>query len=213
MKPITSPQLPPLPAEPHPVPELTAGGHHRAQFWVGARFDAQHAEDVLIEQTVSRRGSWQHAELPLLQLIDCQFEDDDLAGVQLTKLYARRLVLVRCRLLGAAVIDADLSDVVVQHSKLDLCRCWNSKLAQARFEHCSLREASFDGSDLSGVRFLRCDLSGADLRNTKLRGADLRGSDLSGVQVSARELHGAIIDPQQAVGLIELFGVKVRPEA
>jgi uncharacterized protein YjbI with pentapeptide repeats len=89
-------------------------------------------------------------------------------------------------------------------------RIWTTRCRTVRFEHCALREASFDGSDLSGVVFDHCDLSGADFRNAKLKGADIRSSTITDLKVTGRDLAGLIVDPSQALQLIQLFGVVVR---
>lgn len=206
------PELPPtLPSAPSDPPHLAGGGHLKQLLWEHAHFDHQKAEDVLIEQVISRGSSWQHTELPLLQCCDSRFEGDDFAGATLEKAYLRRVVFTGCRLLGTVVTDGDLEDIIFQRCTLDFCRIWTSRLASVRFEQCRLREASFDGANLSGARFADCDLTNADLRSVKLTRADLRGSTITGVQINPRNLTGTIIDPQQAVQLAALLGIVVRP--
>ena len=115
-------------------------------------------------------------------------------------------------MIGMTAVDADMTDVRFSRCNLTLARCWTSTYRSARFEHCALQEASFDGSDLSGAVFSKCDLTKADFRNAKLKKTDLRGSILTGIQINLRDLAGAIIDPSQAMELIHLLGVTVRPE-
>lgn len=170
------------------------------------------AADISFDQVVCRRVRLAQAELRLAQLTDVQLDTCDLAGATLTKPQLRRVAFVGCRLLGAALLDARLDDVLVQRGNGDAMRCWNSTLRSVRFERTALRGASFTGSDLAGVVFRDCDLSGADLRDTTLRGADLRGSTISGVQVGLRELQGAIVTPAQAIELAQLLGLAVTPE-
>jgi hypothetical protein len=43
-----------------------------------------------------------------------------------------------------------------------------------------------------------------------MKGTDLRGSTITRLQIGARELAGVIVDPAQAIQLIQLFGVVVR---
>lgn len=199
-------------SNPQTVQSLETRAAYAQQLWVNPRFDAQAAEDVSFAQLDVRGGSFQDANLPLLQGADCRFDATDFATCSLDKAYLRRVEFTGCRLVGLKLADADLEDILFSRCNARLARCWTSTAKAVRFEHCALQEASFDGSNLSGAVFYKCDLSGADFRNAKLKGADLRGSTLSGIQINSRDLAGAIIDPTQAIDLIQLFGVTVRPE-
>lgn len=165
-----------------------------------------------LEQVSARNVSFQGAELPLVQLADCRFEAGDFASCTLDKAYMRRVELIGCRLLGATLAEADLRDVLFARCNANLAHFWNTRFRAVRFEHCTLHEASFDGADLTGAVFYKCDLSGADLRNTRLKGADLRGSSLAGIKINSNDVAGAVIDPIQALELIQLLGVVVRAE-
>lgn len=208
---IAAPEFPDnMPAEAVAGVELTDRAQFSRQVWHALHLEQQHADDVLIEYVRSRQNAFQGVELPLLQCNDCWFERDDFAGAVFDKPYLRRVRFVACRLMGSTLTDGDLQDVVFERCRLDMARQWTTRYAAVMFDQCDMREASFDGSDLSGVVFRNCDLSGADLRNTRLRGADLRGSTIAGMQIGAGDLAGAIVDAQQAVELISLFGVVVR---
>lgn len=170
------------------------------------------AEDLLLEQLVCRRVRFTQAQLARPDLTDLLLDTCDLAGATFTKAQLRRVELRGCRLLGLALLDATLANVLVLRGNGESLRCWTSRLRAVRFERCVLRAASFVGSDLSGVIFHDCDLSGADLRDTILRGTDLRGSTITGLQVGLRELQGAIVAPAQAVELAAILGLVVRSE-
>jgi len=159
-----------------------------------------------------RNGSFHDAVLPLLQATDCRFTTTDFANCALEKAYLRRVEFIGCRLIGIQISDADLQDIRFSRCNARLARYWTSSCKAMRFEQCALEEASFVGSNLAGAVFANCDLRGADFRNTNLSGADLRGSTLTGMQVHSKDLKGAIIDPRQALELIELLGVIVRAE-
>ena len=199
-------------SDPQTVTSLETHATYAQQLWVSLRFDSQEAEDVSFEQLDVRNSSFQNANLPLLQSADCRFDSTDFANCSLHKAYLRRVEFTGCRLTGLKLTDADLEDIGFSRCNARLARCWTSTGKAIRFEHCALQEASFDGSNLSGAVFYKCDLSGADFRNAKLKGTDLRGSTLSGIKINSKDLAGVIIDPTQALELIQLFGVAVRPE-
>lgn len=210
---VQPPQLPAAgAAEAQAAEFLEPRAAYVKQIWVGSRFDAQAAEDVSFDQLDLRNASFQEANLPLLQAADCRFDTCDFASCALDKAYMRRVEFNGCRLLGLKLADADLEDVRFSRCNARLARCWTTRCKSIRFEHCALQEASFDGSNLAGVVFYKCDLSGADFRNTKLKGADLRGSTIAGIKIDSKDLAGVIVDPNQALELIQLFGVTVQPE-
>jgi uncharacterized protein YjbI with pentapeptide repeats len=182
------------------------------QAWIDQHFDSQSAEDVCFERLDVRGGSFHDAALRLLQATDCRFDTTDFANCALEKAYLRRIEFLGCRLIGIKIGDADLEDIRFSRCNARLLRCWASSCKSIRFDQCALQEASFDGSNLAGAVFYKCDLIGADFRNTNLEGADLRGSTLAGIQIQSKDLKGAIIDPAQALELVQLLGVIVRPE-
>lgn len=209
---IEPPQLAPDMPAVDDIAELEARASYTQQVWAAPQCAAQSAEDVSFDQLDVRGGSFNAAELPLLQMADCRFDTTDFASCALEKAYVRRAEFVGCRLVGLQIGNADLADVRFVRCNARLLRCWESTAKSLRFEHCALQEASFDGSDLSGAVFAHCDLSGADFRNARLKGADLRGSTIAGIKLNSRDIAGAIIDPGQALELIQLFGVVVRSE-
>jgi uncharacterized protein YjbI with pentapeptide repeats len=209
-----TPQAPqyehPFPSEPTIITELEAGTHYVRQRWVNLAFDGQEAEDVSFEQLQLAGVRMQQARLPLLQAVDTRWETSDVAGGVFEKAYLRRVEFQGCRLLGTSLLNSDLEDVRFTRCMANMLRVWTSRCRSVRFEHCSLCDASFDGADLAGVVFENCDLTGADFRNANMKGTDLRGSTITRLQIGARELTGVIVDPAQAVQLIQLFGVVVR---
>ncbi len=202
----------PVPSEPTILTELEAGGHYTQQRWVNLALDGQEADDVSFDQLQLSGVRLQQARLPLLQAVDTRCENVDFAGCVLEKAYIRRVEFQGCRLLGTSLLNADLEDVRFSRCMANMLRIWTSSCRSVRFEHCSLCDASFDGADLSGVVFDTCDLTGADFRNANMKGTDLRGSTITRLQIGTRELAGVIVDPAQAVQLIQLFGVVVRGE-
>jgi|GEM_PF-245888 len=209
---VQPPQLPealPLALEPT---TLSDNASYSGTTILDADWSGAHATDILLDQVVCRRVRFTQAELRLAQLTDVQLDTCDLAGTTFAKAQLRRVALVGCRLLGAALLDTRVDDMLVLRGNGEALRCWSSTLRAVRFERCSLRAASFVGSDLTGVVFHSCDLSGADFRDATLRGTDLRGSTITGLQVGLRELQGAVVSPAQAVELAQLLGLVVAPE-
>lgn len=207
---LQPPQLPPRLAAVTDVEALEDGAAFRQVALDAADFAGQVADDVLFEQVHGKKLRLDQTHLTLAQLLDVRLETSDLTTIVWEKAHIQRVELVGSRLLGAAFVDCELTDVLFEQSNLELARFWGSTLRSVRFERCVLRQASFETVDLSGIIFRDCDLTDADLRGARLTGADLRGSTLSGMQVGAQDLRGAIIDPSQTIHLAALLGITVR---
>lgn len=130
-------------------------------------------------------------------LVDAVVRDLDWANRQARRLVARRVEVHRCRLTGAELAEAVLTDVVFVECRLDLaglrmstldrvvfrdcrmaeCDFYEASLSDVVFEQCELREATFSGVKLERVEFRRCDLAG--LRGVEaLRGARMPWNDV-----------------------------------
>ena len=95
-------------------------------------------------------------------------------------LEARRTELRTCRLTGAQLAEANLSDVAFDDCRLDLVNLRFSKLERVVFRDCVMSECDFEEASLKDVLFERCRLqestfSSAALQRVELRGCDLRG--------------------------------------
>jgi len=96
---------------------------------------------------------------------------------------------------------ADLTDSVIQQSKLALSHLEYATLIQA-----SLLDTSFDGSSLRGAIFSR-----ATVENCSFRGADLRKAQTTGVDFESANLRDAKTD-QNAVRYAGLVKAKLSPK-
>jgi len=149
-----------------------------------------------------------------IELLDCELEGVDLAGARISR--ATRVVLRGCRLTGADLGDAALTDVEVDDCALDL-----ASLRLARLERVVLRGGRVDGLDASGARLTDVVVAGLALGDVAIGGArlvrvDVSGADLGGVAALA-DLAGATIDASQAIALAARLahglGIAVRDRA
>jgi uncharacterized protein YjbI with pentapeptide repeats len=178
----------------------------------GGELAKQVAATVIFEQVQLRRVNFTQSRLPKLRLLDVLFENCDLTGAIWEQARLQRVTFNGCRLMGAQLLEARCEDVVFHDCTLESAIFASATFKAARFENCTLREVVFTEADLTNVVFQRCDLTHADLRGSKLAGADFRSSIINGMQVGAPELKGAIIDPTQAVQVVNLLGVSVKEQ-
>lgn len=207
---ILPPQLPKR-LRSEPIPVLADRAEHCELLVSRGDFTGQTAGDVLFEQVMFRRTSFNGSTLMAPRLFDVRAEVTDFSGVDWKKARFRRVEFVECRLLGTQLLEAALDDVVFTQCTLESAVFASAAFKAACFEDCLLRGALFEDADLRGVTFRRCDLTQADLRGAHLRGADLRGSIIDGLKAGPGEMQGAVIDPTQAVQVAGLLGLTVKP--
>jgi uncharacterized protein YjbI with pentapeptide repeats len=118
-------------------------------------------------------------------LIDVVAADMDWANRRSLKFSARRVEFHRCRLTGAELAEASLSDVSFVDCRLDLVGLRHAKLERVVFRDCRMSECDLYGATLKDVLLERCELreatiSGAAVERVELRSCDLtdlRGAD------------------------------------
>jgi uncharacterized protein YjbI with pentapeptide repeats len=126
----------------------------------------------------------------LEDLVDAVVDDLDWANRQARGLVARRVELRRCRLTGAELAEAMLSDVTFVDCRLDLVGLRIAKLERVVFRDCRMTECDFYEASLTDVLFERCELREATVSSVKLKRCELRGCDLAGLQ-GVEALRGA----------------------
>lgn len=128
-------------------------------------------------------------------LIECRFEDCELAGASL-----RGAHLSDCTFRGCELSLADLTDALVHGCRFQDCRLTGVDFASLRpdplgfgaeFERCDLTLAGFHGLDLRGCAFRSCSAREAEFVDCDLREVDLTGSDLAGVVFRQADLRNA----------------------
>ena len=165
---------------------------------------------LAFDQVLFQRVSFLESKIGSLRMSDCRMEQSDLSAAVWMGARLRRVELSGCRLLGTALAEGTLEDVLFQDCLAERANFSWAVFKNARFEKCDLREAAFLGADLTGVVFRGCDLSRADLRDARLVGTDLRGATLDGLKIGAKDLQGAVITLVQAMQMMGLLGVQIK---
>jgi uncharacterized protein YjbI with pentapeptide repeats len=123
-------------------------------------------------------------------LVDAIGADLDWANERSRGLSAQRVELRRCRLTGAELAEATLTDVTVEECRLDLVGVRHAQLERVVFRDCRMGECDFYGSSLKDVLFERCELREATFSTCNLQRVEFRGCDLAGAR-GAEALRGA----------------------
>jgi uncharacterized protein YjbI with pentapeptide repeats len=133
---------------------------------------------------------------------------------------------VNCTFTNCSFFDATFTGCKLVGSMFDRCSFGLLKVTGGDWSFAGLPGADLSKSEIIGVRMRECDLTGAKLAGATLRDvdlsgallhrtdltrADLRGSDLSTLDPLAASLRDAVVDPDQAVALVQALGMKVQP--
>lgn len=124
------------------------------------------------------------------ELVDVVATDMDWANRRSVKFSAQRAELRRCRLTGAELAEATLSDVTFDECRLDLAGLRHAKLERVVFRDCRMDECDLYGATLNDVLFERCELREATISGAAVQRLELRGCDLTGLR-GAEALRGA----------------------
>ncbi len=123
-------------------------------------------------------------------LVDAVAVERDWAGTRAVGVSAQRVELRRCRLTGAELAEARLSDVTFDECRIDLAGFRHATLVRVVFRDCRMGECEFAGAALTDVLFERCELREATFSAARLRRVEFRACDLTGLR-GAEALRGA----------------------
>lgn len=141
---------------------------------------------------------------------NCLFKDCDLSFINLNQGSLVRTELHDCRLSGVNLTYGILSHVLIQSTPCRFTNFSQARFSNVEFVGCDMTSCAMDKCRVKQTEFTVCDLTGTNFTHTSLRDVDLRSNRLGGIVFMGGELDGAIVDTAQAIGLVELMGIKVQ---
>ena len=135
---------------------------------------------------------------------DVLIRDVDWANERALGLELRRVELRVCRLTGADLAEAVLTDVSFLDCRLDLVSLRHARLERVVLRDCRLEECDFHGASLRDVTYERCILRGASFAGAHVERVDLVGCDLLGAS-GVERLRGARIPWDDVVANAPVF--------
>jgi uncharacterized protein YjbI with pentapeptide repeats len=139
------------------------------------------ARRIRLRESELRGITVQADHIPGVELVDAVLRDCALANLDARGAFLRRVQVERSRLVGLSLGEADIADLLVRDSSLELASFAGAQLRGVRFEGVNLNDASFMDARLEAVEFVDCRMSGADFRGARVRSAAIRGASLDGV--------------------------------
>ncbi|HWB22030.1 MAG TPA: pentapeptide repeat-containing protein [Gaiellaceae bacterium] len=122
-------------------------------------------------------------------LADAEAKGQDWANVRQPRFSAHRVVLRECRLTGAELAEAAMTDVSFIACRLDLAGLRFARFQRVAFSDCQMAECDLYGAVFKDVLFERCDLQEATFSSASFENVEFAGCDLAGLR-GAEALRG-----------------------
>ncbi|WNB93814.1 pentapeptide repeat-containing protein [Bacillus sp. NEB1478] len=168
------------------------------------------AKNVRFSEVHIKGVNFGEGQLPFSTWLDVIFEKCDLSNVKLKGARFNRVEFRECKLVGvdfdeAIMRDVQFIDCPAPYSLFNL-----TDLGDVRFDDCLLKEANFIEATFDNVQFGASAIQEVQFSDTSLRNVDLSQCQFTFIHVKEDDLRGAIISPEQAITLIEVFGLEVK---
>lgn len=145
-----------------------------------------------------------------ISLIDCIFEKCNLSGSDFSDIGIHRVRFDRCNMVGGDFISSSLVDVSILDSKCNYINFSDSKLKHFEIEASIIKEGRFVSSNFDDISFKDNDFEATEFLNTKLKGIDFSSCNINDIGVSPNDIRGVIVNDEQALMLISLFGIIIK---
>lgn len=145
-----------------------------------------------------------------VDLIDCIFEKCNLSGSDFSNRGMHRVKFDKCNMVGCSLISSSIKDVSILESKANYINFSSGKIVNFEIKNSVVKEGSFVSSSLTNIIFDEVDFEGCEFLNTKLENIDFSNCNINEIGVSSNDIKGVIVNEQQALMLITLFGIIVK---
>ncbi|MFN6468692.1 MAG: pentapeptide repeat-containing protein [Nostoc sp. SerVER01] len=140
-----------------------------------------------------------------LSLQDIRISRSDFANTEWEESSLNRVEFINCRLLGLKAIKSRLRNVIFKGCQGQFSQFNFSKFDNVIFENCILEDSTFLEASLTNVKFINCQMNNVILTDAKFKDTDFRGSNIEGLQINLSQLKGAILDPFQAIYILQRY--------
>jgi fluoroquinolone resistance protein len=115
-----------------------------------------------------------------------------------------------CKLVGSVFQECTLRPMRVRGGDWSFAGLAGADLRGSRFEDVRMREIDLTRANCEKVELVDVDLTAAQTHRANFTRTDLRGSDLTGLDPVSVDLAGAVIEPAQAITIVQALGIEVR---
>lgn len=145
-----------------------------------------------------------------IDFIDCIFEKCNLEFLDFSNRSIHRCCFKNCNLTGCNLVNSSLIDISIINSKCSYINFSDSKIKHFLLRDSVVKEGRFVSLNLENIYFDNVDFSESEFLNTKLKGIDFSKCNITNIGTTTVDLKGIIINPEQALMLISLFGIIVK---
>lgn len=164
------------------------------------RFSEIHVKNVVFEETHLPYSSW----------MDVIFEKCDLSNVDFSGAKFIRVEFKDCKMRGANFDNVVMRDVSWMNCQAPYSRFSLTEMKDVRFDNCLLTGSNFLDASVDNLQLGATTIEDVQFTGTSLKNVDLSECQYTYIHVQEDDLRGAIVSPEQAISLIEVFGVKVK---
>lgn len=144
--------------------------------------------------------------------VDVKFAACDFSNCNFEETYFDRCRFEECKCMGINLSESVIKNTLFKESGLQYAVFDKSKITDSGFCNVDFTEGSFSEVNLKGFTAKDCNFIKSNFFKTSLKNIDFSSSELILPILSSppEELRGSIISPNQALDLIELWGIKVK---
>lgn len=168
-----------------------------------------HAKHVRFREIHVRNVVFEKTHLPFSSWIDVVFEKCDLSNADFSGAKLNRVEFIDCKMRGANFDHVVMRDVSWVNCQAPYSRFSLTELKDVRFENCFLSGSNFLDSSVDNLQLGTTTIDDVQFSGTSLKNVDLSECQYTYIHLREDDLRGAIVSPEQAISLIEVFGVKV----
>ncbi|MBO0995749.1 pentapeptide repeat-containing protein [Bacillus sp. SD088] len=169
-----------------------------------------HAEHVRFQEIHLKGVDFDNIQLPSSSWVDVVFENCDLTNLDFRMARFTRVEFIDCKLVGVNCDQANFNDVLFRQCQAPYSLFNLSTFQDVCFDECLLKGANFIDASLEFLDFTNSVIEDVQFTGTSLSNIDLSQCEFSLIHADEHDLRGAIISPEQAIGFIEVFGLKVK---
>lgn len=151
-----------------------------------------------------------HGLMKRMEFADVIFDHCDFSNLDLQECVFRRVEFISCRLTGSDMSGCQFHDTLMNACQAGYLNCNTANLQNVSWQNCIFTEGAFMMMKIKNLEIEACDFSGSEWNDTKMNDLDFSDSIIDGILVNAENLKGIIVNPDQAVAMAKLLGIRVK---
>lgn len=149
-------------------------------------------------------------KIEMCDFIDCIFINCSFNSLDFSNRSIHRVSFKHCNLSGSNFIVSSIRDVIIYDCKGDYVNISDSKIERLEIVLSLFKESRFINNSFKDIVFDKVNFKGSEFLSNKLEGIDFSSCNISEISISSYDVKGMIVNDEQALMLISLFGIVVK---